>query len=184
MPLPFPLLLPSPSLSLSLLLPFPFSFPWRRRRHHCPCCCRWLLVASSNFRIYILLLVGLVVAVTNCWMTAVAISASTFALCNLKAALIDYFLFYLYDSVWNCHSLVRSRVFHPAKEEIIFHIVCSRTKEYQSYGSNDPIFPNLQARDPAMLHQEFAQVLQKWLNVFCFKHRPTAYPKHTIACIK
>ncbi len=141
MPLPFPLLLPSPSPSpsLSLSLPFPFSFPWRRRRHHCPCCCRWLLVASSNFRIYILLLVGLVVAVTNCWMTAVAISASTFALCNLKAASIDYFLFYLYNSVWNRRSLVWSRMFHPAKEEIIFHIVCSRTKEYQSYGLNDPI---------------------------------------------
>jgi len=30
-------------------------------------------------------------------------------------------------------------MFYPAKVEINFHIVCSHTKEYQSYKAKDPI---------------------------------------------
>jgi len=57
-------------------------------------------------------------------------------------------LFYLYyhDSVLICRTVVRSRMFYPAKVEMIHDIVCSCTKEYQSYNVSDSIISKFAGR--------------------------------------
>jgi len=80
------------------------------------------------------------VAVTNCWMTAVAISA--FAFCNqsLKASTANrsfHFLLLQFhmDLLYPC----TEQDVLSCKSRNNFHIVCSCTKEYKSYKSTDLI---------------------------------------------